>query len=634
MKITKKLLAILLSIVMIFSVSTAAFNAYAQDEEVTPVIFLPGIGQSQTYKYDEEGNIVASWNLLHVNEFWSSGDISEWISVLPFIIEFGESLVAQKDVIKASTIDNLFKVLFKDHLRGEDGKFVENVETPNYPYPVSEYPTSESDIHGEDFKYDARRIFLNRVPCQSVIDEIGGDNVYCYNYSIFSNIDENSRGLNDYIENVVLPQTGASKVILVPMSMGASVVNSYLDLYPDAGRVAKVVSIVGAWQGSDVFGDLMLANFDENAPDLVYTDALYNSGIITDSYLASIVNIAVRILPKEELDNILVDAIGGFVRTLVVPNTSLLGINPPEKYDQISEKYLSDESLEATKAVTDRYADAQRNLKERLEYQQEKNGTEFYFISGYDLCFGAEDFAFFKFFESYDETNSDEVIQIASTAPGTSSVPAGQKFSDEYIADPSHNVSPDGSIDASTCYYEKTTWYFHGQKHDLINNTAALNLAFDIALGNVKTVDDCKNTYPQFNNMRNVKQINRYLDDAEMLLTLNILDPSEQAELEALVAEAKALEAETAVDTDKDSAMEEKVRSAMADFVAKYNLNSKENMEEFNYTGFDRSQYKEDNGPDTMTKILNVVLGTVSKVLHAVFGTAGFSEFFYVLINK
>lgn len=631
MKKSKKIIAVLLSVIMVFSLSAVAISAY--EKEVTPVIFLPGIGQSETYKYDDEGNIIAKWNLLHVNEFWSNGTINDWIRIIPFVTQFVASLVYQKDLISQKSINELFNVLFVDHLRGEDGKFIENVETPNYPYPISEYPTSENDKHGEDYKYGALDIFMSRVPCQAVVDEIGGENVYCYNYSIFSNIDDNSKGLNDYIENVVIPQTGASQVILVPMSMGASVVNSYLDYYPDAGRVAKVVSIVGAWEGSEVFGDLMLSNFDENAPELCYTNALSDAGIVLPPYVASIINIAVRILPKQEVDNILIGAINGFVTTLVVPNTSLLGISTPEKYEKIAEKFLSDESLAETKAVTDRYADAQRNLKERLKYQEDNFGTEFYFIAGYNLCFGAEDFTFFKFFDSYNTTNSDEVIQISSTAPGTSSVTAGTKFSDEYIADPSHNVSPDGSIDASTCYYEKTTWYFNGQKHDLISNTAALNLAFQIALGNVKTVDDCKDTFPQFNNKRNVKQLQRYLEDAEKILTIGVLDAGEISSVKALIAEANALINKTNVVVSEDEAMTEKVRSAMADLVHKYNLDSPEKIAEYKYSGFDRSQYKADNGPDTLELVLNTVLGAASKILYVIFGKAGFSEYWLRLLD-
>jgi hypothetical protein len=83
MKITKKILAVILCVVMAFSVMTAAFSVSAK-EEVTPVVFVPGIGQSQTYKYDDEGNVVADWNLLHINTDFASFSVFKWMDLYCF----------------------------------------------------------------------------------------------------------------------------------------------------------------------------------------------------------------------------------------------------------------------------------------------------------------------------------------------------------------------------------------------------------------------------------------------------------------------------------------------------------------------------------------------------------------------
>ena len=53
------------------------------------------------------------------------------------------------------------------------------------------------------------------------------------------------------------------------MSMGASVVSAYLHDYGTKGRVDKVVSIVGAWEGSNVIADLIDLAYAE-AKDLCY----------------------------------------------------------------------------------------------------------------------------------------------------------------------------------------------------------------------------------------------------------------------------------------------------------------------------------------------------------------------------
>ncbi len=597
MKITKKILAVLLCVVMAFSAMTVGFTASAKD--VTPVVFVPGIGQSQTYKYDDEGNQVASWNLLHVNTDFESFSIIDWLNFVKFVAEFIGSIALQKDIIPQSSIDNVFKILFSDHLNDENGNPINNVKTPLYECPVSEY------------NEEALRIFNSRIPCQSLLDEIGAENVYCYNYAIFSDAEKNAIGLNDFIENVVIKQTGADKVILVPMSMGASVVNNYMAHYPEAGRVAKVVSIVGAWNGSDVFADLMLADFDENAPAMVYTNLLGELGFV-DPYIGSIINIAARILPKQELDYILYDIIDSLVRTLLLENTTFLALCPYERYDDFAEKYLQGDDYADIKAQTDAYSAAQANLEARLKYQQSKHGTEFYFISGYNLQFGDADYGFFKFFESYDTTNSDEIIQISSTAPGTSYVPAGESFSAEYIADPSHNVSPDGSIDASTCYFEKTSWYFEGQKHELTDNNTALALGFDIALGKVKSVDDCKDKYPQFNESRFIRRLERdYLPDAKAI-DLTTLDADSAAKLTLAIDNAEAMMARTINDRDADDAIIDALYNTLVEINAVYNIYP------------DKYQIPQE---DPTMDAVEVVLGVVSDVLVMIFGEYGFADF-------
>ncbi len=602
MKITKKLLAVLLCVVMAFSAMTAAFTVAAK-EEVVPVVFVPGIGQSQTYKYDDEGNVVADWNLLHINTDFASFGIGDWIGLVKFVAEFIASIALQKDVIPPSSIENVLKVFFSDHLSDEEGNPINNVVTPLHKYPVSEYDE------------EARSIFDDRIPCDFLLEKIGEENVYCYNYPVFSNADQNAVGLNDFIENVVLKQTGASKVILVPMSMGASVVNNYLNQYPDAGRIAKVISIVGAWDGSDVFADLMLGDFDDNAPAMVYTNLLGELGFV-DPYVGSIINIAARILPKQELRNILDDIVESLVKTLFLTNTSFMSLCPSGRYEEVAEKYLQGEDMAEVKAQTERYAEAQANLEERLKYQETKYGTEFYFISGYNLAFGDEDYGFFKFFETYDTTNSDEIIQISSTAPGTSYVPAGQKFDDAYIADPAHNVSPDGSIDASTCYFEDTSWYFEGQKHELTDNNTALSLAFEIALGNIHSVKDCEDTYPQFNESRFVRRLTRdYLPDAATI-DRSALEPADAAKLDKAVADAEAMMACTINDRDAD----DEIIFALNDLLIE--LNVKYNIWE--------DRYQPEVEDPTMDAV-ELVLGVVSDVLLKIFGKKGFADFWSFL---
>ena len=46
MKLSKKIISVILCVIMVFTMSAVAITANAKDD-VTPVVFIPGIGQSQ-----------------------------------------------------------------------------------------------------------------------------------------------------------------------------------------------------------------------------------------------------------------------------------------------------------------------------------------------------------------------------------------------------------------------------------------------------------------------------------------------------------------------------------------------------------------------------------------------------------
>ena len=69
MKVTKKILAVLLCVVMAFSAMASAFTVSAK-EEVTPVVFVPGIGHRLT-------SMTMQVTLLQTGTFFTSTQISQ-----------------------------------------------------------------------------------------------------------------------------------------------------------------------------------------------------------------------------------------------------------------------------------------------------------------------------------------------------------------------------------------------------------------------------------------------------------------------------------------------------------------------------------------------------------------------------
>ncbi len=627
----KKIISILLSIAIIVTTLAVAgvSSAFATEEvtpmtqiateaenadgSYTPVVFLPGIGQSETYSYDADGNIVSHWNLIGVSlDLSTAENIFTLIkAALPLI----GTLIVGKNLVSDAALADLVDMLFKDCKLDENGKPPANVETPNFRTSIANY----EKMYGEKGK-EGKEIFLKRIPCQELIDIIGEENVYCYNYSAFSYTLNEADGLDDFITNVVKKETGAEKVIIVPMSMGATVTSAYLAKYGEKQDVEKVISIVGAWDGSDVFADLLELRYTENAPELLYNGII--AGLVGEPY-GNLVNIALRLFPKPVLREFIDQALTAVIENLICTTTSFFSLVPQDRYDAIAEKYLTGEDMKNIRAHCDEYHKIQGNLKETLYKCRDEYGVEFYFICGYDMGFGEEtsDFVFFQFFASSETTNSDEIIQISSTGVGTSYVPAGTEFPVDYKAtnptctDPAHNhISPNKSIDVSTSLFPETTWCFVDETHELTWNDTALELCYAIVFNEVKDIHNDK--YPQFNESRNVKDLKRdYIPDAKALLAGEYEEltlTAEQAEkLTKLVADAEAMMDRTINDRDED----DKIIEALHDYMVEI------------------GRYEADSEPATMDKVLDFILGGLNDIVYAVVGPRGFSDLFNEFLN-
>ncbi len=536
MKNLKKAIALLLCLSMIvgiFAVSASAQDTgkkFESDAEY-PIIFVTGIGQSYSYLYANESDAqadidanetdraIARWNLF-CNDFsflWK--EPSTYFSILSLVGGLFASIFTGKNCISRKTVDKFLKSLFRYNIVDENGELPPVVVTPRCYYPVSQYTEEQRDN------------FYRTIPCSDVIEGVGEDMLYCFNYSAFSFTFNNSDSLDDFIDNYVLPQTGCSKVVLIPMSMGASVVSAYLHDYGTKGKVDKVVSIVGAWNGSDIIADLVELKYSDKAPDKLY------NGIVADlvgepwGYL---VNMILRIFPKATLRSIIDEILDSLVENLVMKAPSLFGIIPSDRYPAIRAARLEGKpEKEYIMKQTDRYYEVQKSLKDSVMNLYNNYGVDFYYLCGYGLAFGefSSDYEFFGFLASADTTNSDEIIEISSTATGATYVTAGTSFDSSYLSNhDAKYISPDKSVDLSTCFFPDRVWLFYRQKHELENNNTALKLALDLACGKISSVNDRNNIYPQFNDSRDLKRLKRsYIPDLEAWLETNTPTADQQA---------------------------------------------------------------------------------------------------------
>ncbi len=640
----KKFIAVLLAVIMVVSVTMipASANEKTQDMvtvsdmesvfadgENSLIVFVTGIGQSYSYLFDEsytkegafekgtlqdyenyapliaEGKYQTRWNLFNdMGEAFSDTEIIG--AIIKVVTNLISSSVTGKFTIKQEDVNTILRNLFKFNIPDENGNSNARVVTPRYAVPVSEFPWAM----GEDgeMRSEARERFFSSIPCEDIAKEKFGENyedyLYVFNYNAFSYTTKNVEGLHSFIETILANnKVGAKDVILVPMSMGASVTTAYIDAYPTKAQnhLKRVIGIVGAWDGTEIIADMLTQNYCEP----MSADLFYN-GIIGDlvgepwGYL---VNVALRVAPKQVLRDFIDMALRGLATEIFGTTPSLSNMVPLARYEEVmATNFITSDVVK--KEVDDFYAAKARLHKNIANLQAE--GVSFSFIAGYGLPFGActPDYSFFGFLKSAPTTNSDEIINIDSTAPGTSYVTYGTKFQDTE----GRELSPDGSIDISTCLYKDSTWYFYEQKHELEYNNTALSLALNLATGHITTVDSCDDPdgeyyYPQFNGARNLKPLKWYKEDLELYCeeTGYVLT----AEQEAILAEADAMTKNTVNNVENDEAVLDKVNAMLVEI----------------------GVYEPESEPEFIDTVLNVGLKGLNDVIYLIFGAKGFADF-------
>ncbi len=640
----KKFIAVVLAIVTLMSVtiiptyasektktkvSVSDMESVFVDGENSLIVFVTGIGQSYSYLFDEsyteegafekgtlqdyanyapliaEGKYQTRWNLFNdMGEAFSNPEIIG--AIVKVVTNLISSSVTGKFTIKQEDVNVILRNLFKFNIPDENGNPNPRVVTPRYAMPVSEFPWAM----GEDgeMRSEARERFFSSIPCEDIAKEKFGENyedyLYVFNYNAFSYTTKNVEGLHDFIETILENnKVGAKDVILVPMSMGASVTTAYIDAYPTKAEnhLKRVIGIVGAWDGTEIIADMLTQSYCEPM-----SAELFYNGIIGDligepwGYL---VNVALRVAPKQVLRDFIDMALRGLSTEIFGKTPSLSNMIPLARYEEVMKtNFITSDVVK--KEVDDFYKAKARLHKNIANLQAE--GVTFSFIAGYGLPFGActPDYSFFGFLKSAPVTNSDEIINIDSTAPGTSYVTYGTKFEDTK----GRELSPDGSIDISTCLYKDSTWYFYEQKHELEYNNTALSLALNLATGDVTTVDSCADPdgeyyYPQFNGARNLKPLKWYKEDLERYCEETGYVLTE--EQEAILQEADAMTKNTVNNVENDEAVLDKVYDMLVEI----------------------GVYEPEAEPEFIDTALNVGLKGLNDVIYLVFGAKGFADF-------
>ncbi len=543
----KKIISVVLAFVLAFSMLSVSASAAVKTEcggncDTCPSIVVPGIGQSNVWALDEDGNYLLDDNGERITCFPAIFDIGSIVMkvLAPALL----TIVTQHDIFLSDALCSVVMDAFAVNNCDENGKNTGNIEVEKYPYSVAECTD-----------YEKGEIYDN-IPLQAFSEIAGEDHLYYFAYNSFGNNYDIVCELYDFIQ-MVKAETGHDKVNIVPISMGGSIANGLLEYYPQVvNDLNKVVYIVPALNGSSIVGDLYtknLAFFD--------TEFLYNGFLeaLMDEEDARMIEVIARILPDEVLSSVLRNVADCLVEDVAANITMLWGLCPKEDYPAASAALLA--SKPKIKEQTDKFYKAQCNSLANIQKLVD-NGVEVFNIVDYDV-------PLYLIGNSWNNDNADGVIHLSSTAMGVKSAIVGETLGEGYqqantsinCSDRTHNhVSPDGVVDASTGLLPDHTFYFDGQGHEqTARNDAIISLAtMLLATDDIKDVYSTPD-YPQFNGRRDPRALkNTYIPEAKAVDT-SALSAEDATELAAALALAEAFVNSTASYDGQQKEVEERL---------------------------------------------------------------------------
>lgn len=599
----KKVISLILSLALVISVAAIGGVTAAEPEssdilaecggncDVCPAIVVPGIGQSNVWLLDDNGDYVLDGDGNRISCFPGYFDIPKIIGkvLIPALL----SLITQRDMGLSKALAEALAGAFYMNSSDFNGKAPACVEVEKYPYSVAECS-----------EYEKQQIYGN-IPLQDYAKRVGEDHLYYFAYNSFGNNIDIVDELYAFIQQVK-KETGHDKVNIVPISMGGTVANGLLDYYPEVvNDLNKVVYIVPALNGSTIVGDVMTKNIAFLDKDYLFNGFLEG---LMDEEDARMIEVIARIIPDELLMTALDTAVDKLLADVFSKNTNMWALLPQEYYEEASAELLSAPEYKKIKEQTDRYHIAQVNSNKNIQNLVD-NGVQVFNIVDYD-------FPLYNIGNAWNADNADGVIQLSSTAMGVHSALVGETLPADYVQqntycdDPSHNhISPDRVVDASTGLLPDTTFYFDGQAHEkTARNDVIIKLATELLATDAITDVYSTPDYPQFNYARDARGLkNDRLPDAKNALATVEMSDADRAELEAAIAEAEMVLNRTAGEEGDIEASDNRIRAILV----KIGVYAAEEEEEPSTTFTNISLWLFDN-----------------------FGTNGFSEYPRVALNN
>ncbi len=481
----KKVLAILLSALMLFSVMS--IGVVAAEEEKVPVVILQGYSGPDLAFADADGNPIIE-----------NGEVKlAWPLDFSKLGEEVVALLADVTLNQADIVEELAKKM-KEYLApigmNPDGTSKNDL----VPYPSGAAATRASTL----IENDMEEYIPERVVADMAMEKVGAENVFGFTFDWRRSQVDYAVALDKYIQEVK-EITGSDKVDIYGLSHGGQYGTTYLYYYGYKGDVRNVIFGNPATLGTSITGSLFTGEkLDVNLESVIeYIEHGFEHEKDWEWLLTLLYT----------LDETLVDAANEIVTD---PELWQGIISIPSLWDFVPYNYF-EEALEYTGL---NLVDNQKLYVDTVKYHNDISngglnlsnaisdvqvagtkvgyvvGTGYYSVNGY--------------------YNADVVIDTYLSSGNATCMPLGETFEAGYekagtvCANPNHyHISPEFDIDASTGVSPDTTWYVRGQGHGMImHDDYTVNLVRDFLWGDLEDVFTSK-AYPQFNYSTNPDSI-------------------------------------------------------------------------------------------------------------------------------
>ena len=188
-----KAVCVLLTLTLLSGMCVTAFAAEGQSEVLTacggdceycPSVVIPGVFQSQTRMYDDDGSVVLDKDgdpltQLFVNV--SKKDIVRYAAqaIGPLLL----SLLLQRDVGLSKAVAHIVTDVLKNNAKDDEGRHIQNIDVIRYPMSVARC-TQE----GKDYIY-------RTIPLEKYSEIAGEDHLYFFTYDSFASVSDFKRSV-------------------------------------------------------------------------------------------------------------------------------------------------------------------------------------------------------------------------------------------------------------------------------------------------------------------------------------------------------------------------------------------------------------------------------------------------------